>query len=428
MTSTRNAAKRLNFTVAALKALPLPPEGKRDTYHDTKEPGLQIRVGPTGRMQFSVLKRVKNGPPGRITLGAFPDLTIEQARAKAIQIKNAIALGQDPAAILREKRSELTLGAAFEWYIEHHATPQGLKTIPIMRGNFERYLGAIPDAPRKKHGRERSKSPGSVNWENKRLSDIKPTHVAELKTSLAMKSGRAAANHALKLLRTVFNVLKKARMFDGENPAAECGVLKIQSRDRYLKKDELPRLFKVLESTTNVAIRDYILLSILTGARKNNVLAMRWHDIDFDRMEWRIPDTKNGEPLVVQLPEQAITILNGRRGDDDQWVFPGQGRTGHMQSPKRGVKSILEQAGIDNLRIHDLRRTLGSWQAITGSSLVIIGKSLGHKSVAATQIYARLSEDPVRESVERAAAAMLSASVAPDNPKAPLPPEVQDTK
>ncbi|HJU99307.1 MAG TPA: site-specific integrase [Burkholderiaceae bacterium] len=428
MTSARNAAKRLNFTVAALKALPLPPEGKRDTYHDTKEPGLQIRVGPTGRMQFSVLKRVKNGPPGRITLGAFPDLTIEQARAKAIQIKNAIALGQDPAATLREKRSELTLGAAFEWYIEHHATPQGLKTIPIMRGNFERYLGAIPDAPRKKHGRERSKSPGSVNWENKRLSDIKPTHVAELKTSLAMKSGRAAANHALKLLRTVFNVLKKARMFDGENPAADCGVLTIQSRDRYLKKDELPRLFKVLESATNVAIRDYILLSILTGARKNNVLTMRWHDIDFDRKEWRIPDTKNGEPLVVQLPEQAIVILDGRRGGDDQWVFPGRGRTGHMLSPKRGVKSILEQAGIDNLRIHDLRRTLGSWQAITGSSLVIIGKSLGHKSVAATQIYARLSADPVRESVERAAAAMLSASVIPDNTKVPLPPEVQDTK
>jgi hypothetical protein len=128
---------RINFTVAALKAIPPAQAGKRVTYHDVREPGLQLRVGPTGKKQFSVFKRTKNGGPERITIGAFPDVTIEQARAKALQVRNAIAQGLNPADSLREKRGEMTLGEAFEWYMEHHATPQGLKTADAMRGNFE---------------------------------------------------------------------------------------------------------------------------------------------------------------------------------------------------------------------------------------------------------------------------------------------------
>jgi integrase len=146
---------------------------------------------------------------------------------------------------------------------------------------------------------------------------------------------------------------------------------------------------------------------------------MQWKEIDFDRREWTIPNTKNGDPVIVQLPLEAIEILRSRMpaelsanltlADTDSWVFPGKGKSGHLQSPKNGVRGILKSAQIDGLTIHDLRRTLGSWQAISGSSLAIIGKSLGHKSLAATQIYARLSADPVRESVERATALMMNA-------------------
>ena len=423
MTSTR-----INFTVAALKAIPPAPPGKRVTYHDVREPGLQLRVGPTGKKQFSVFKRTRNGGPERVTIGAFPDVSIEQARAKALQIRNAIAQGLNPAESLREQREEMTLGAAFDWYIEHHAIPQGLKTIDAMRGNFERYLGALPDAPAKKHGRERAKSAGSVDWHNKKLSAIKPAQVAQLRAALAKESGKAAANHALKLLRAIYAQACKAKLFKGENPAAGLGTLKIESRDRFLQKDELPRLFKALAETSDTQLRDYVLLSILTGARKSNVLSMAWADIDFDRRVRRIPDTKNGSPVLVQLPDVAMATLQQRRNNDSVWVFPGRGKSGHMESPKKGVKSLMTRAGITNLRIHDLRRTLGSWQAITGASLAIIGKSLGHKSVDATLIYARLSADPVRESVERATAAMMAAGAVPPhnetinslNPKVPV--------
>jgi integrase len=406
---------RINFTVAALRAIPPASPGKRVTYHDVREPGLQLRVGPTGKKQFSVFKRTKNGGPERITIGAFPDVTIEQARAKALQVRNAIAQGLNPAESLREHREEMTLGQAFDWYIEHHAVPQGLKTIDAMRGNFERYLGAVPVAAAKKHGRQRVKSAGSVDWHKKKLSAIKPAHVAQLRASLAKESGKAAANHALKLLRSIYAQVCKAKLFKGENPAAGLGTLKIESRDRFLQKDELPRLFQALAETSDTQLRDYVLLSILTGARKSNVLAMAWADIDFDRRVWRIPDSKNGSPVLVQLPDVAMATLKQRRNNDSEWVFPGRGKSGHMESPKKGVKSLMDRASITNLRIHDLRRTLGSWQAITGASLAIIGKSLGHKSVDATLIYARLSADPVRDSVEKATSAILAAATAVHN-------------
>lgn len=400
---------RINFTKKNLDAIPLPAPGARLTYHDTREPGLQVRVGASGKKQFCVFKRTKNGGPERITLGTFPDVTIEQARAKAIEIKNAMAQGVSPAARLREKRNELTFGQAFERYIEHHAIPEGLKTIDNMRGDFERYLGQIPNEPVKKHGKVRVKSVGSVNWQNKKLSTIQKRDVVHLRTALAKGSGDAAANHAVKLVRVIFNKLIEWEDFGGPNPAATVKILTIKSRERFLQKDELPRLFAALATTDNRTIRDYVLLSILTGARKANVMAMRFDAVDFDRAEWRISDTKNGDPLIVQLPAEAVDILRARRTDSSTWVFPGRGKSGHMQSPKRGVTTILDDACIADLRIHDLRRTLGSWQAITGSSLAIIGKSLGHKSVAATQIYARLSADPVRDSVARATAAMLDA-------------------
>jgi integrase len=108
---------------------------------------------------------------------------------------------------------------------------------------------------------------------------------------------------------------------------------------------------------------------------------------------------------------QAIEILNDRRAKtNSEWVFPSDGSaSGHLADPKKAWQRILARAEIKDLRIHDLRRSLGSWQASTGASGYVIGKSLGHKSQQATQIYARLNLDPVRESVERATQAMMAA-------------------
>lgn len=121
----------------------------------------------------------------------------------------------------------------------------------------------------------------------------------------------------------------------------------------------------------------------------------------------------------MTLSPEAVTILEARKEAAENgavFVFPGTGASGHIEEPKKAVIRVMERAGIpygrktaDGVTLHDLRRTLGSWQAKKGASLAIIGKSLNHKSQQATAIYARLDLDPVGASVNTATAVMMEA-------------------
>ncbi len=139
---------------------------------------------------------------------------------------------------------------------------------------------------------------------------------------------------------------------------------------------------------------------------------MKWAHINFDRKVWVIPneETKTDEDYEIPLVQAALDILERRRKNLNPFVFPGTGKKGHFSDPKKAWKRILTKARIENLRIHDLRRSLGSWQAATGANLSIIGKTLSHKNVSTTAIYAQLSIDPVREAMNKATDAMFSAS------------------
>ena len=140
---------------------------------------------------------------------------------------------------------------------------------------------------------------------------------------------------------------------------------------------------------------------------------MKWEDIDWNNKVWNIlhTESKNKEKLTIILSAHAINILAKRTNNDSIYVFSSTGKTGHIVEPKSAWKRILKRANIEDLRIHDLRRTLGSYQAIQGASSIIIGKSLGHKSQQATAIYSRLNLDPVRESVESANDLIFNADI-----------------
>jgi integrase len=184
-----------------------------------------------------------------------------------------------------------------------------------------------------------------------------------------------------------------------------------RSRDRFLGPAELKRFFAALKVEQEVH-RDFYSLAILTDARRGNLETMRWADVDFVTSVWRIPETKAGVPVVVPLSDPAMAILRrrhaARKGTD--WVFACDNKHGHVKNCREVWESIIATAKLSDLRPHDLRRTLGSWQAISGSSLPVIGKSLGHTSQRATMVYARLSNDAVRQSVERATDAILAAA------------------
>ena len=384
-------ATKINFTKSFIEGIPLPKAGNRVDYQDTKVVGLYLRVTASGIKTFSILRRI-NRKLERISLGRFPEVSVEQARRKAMEIGSAIANGNNPAEIKRGEKAELTLGELFDEYIEHHAKPKDIKTVSDMQENFRRYL-----------------SP----WQSRKLSTITKSDVNKRHAELGKDVGAHTANRTFELMSAIWNKGLAWDLTKIPNPVIGLEKFKLQSRDRFIQGDELPRFFQALGEESNEAMRDYFLLSLLTGARQANVLSMRWKDVNLNRAEWRIQETKNGTPQTVTLPPEALGILRGRQPKEskDVFVFPSHrgSESGHLQNPKKAWRRLLLRAGLEDLRIHDLRRTLGSWQAMTGSSLPIIGKSLNHKDSKSTAIYARMNLDPVRASVNTAVSAMLEA-------------------
>lgn len=380
-----------NFTKPKLESLPCPESGERVTYHDSHKnaAGLQLRHTSTAKA-FFIQKRI-DGKPERMTIGHFPDVSIENARKEAARLTALIADGINPNNDVRALKTETTLQELFNNFLEHRRNRRGAylseRTKQGYRYDFGLYLG---------------------KWGNRKLSQFKDTDFGRLHADIG-KNHPVTANRVIALASSLFSYAGEQKLFKGANPAQ--GIRKYQEnkRDRFLQADELPAFFQSLAEEANGTLRDYFLIALLTGARRSNVLAMQWREVNLDRAEWRIPVTKNGTAQTVTLSPQAVEILKGRIGCNDVWVFPGTGKTGHIMEPKKAWKRVLERAGIDDLRIHDLRRTLGSWQAKSGASLVIIGKSLNHQSPSTTAIYARLDQDPVRESVNKATDAMMAA-------------------
>ena len=386
------AGIKINFTKATLDTLILPATGKRGVYYDIKTNGLQIRTTSAGVKTFSFFRRIKSGNPERVTLGRYPDMTIEQARRESARINSLMAQGINPNTDVRALKTETTLIELFDDFLEHRRNRKGAylseKTKNNYFSSYNLYLS---------------------KWSNRQLSFFKDTDFDKLHTEIG-KQHHHAANAVIALASSLFGYATDCKLFKGTNPALGIKKFPEPPRARFLQADELPAFFKSLAEESNDITRDFFLISLLTGARRSNVLCMEWDQIHFERAEWHIPKTKNSESQTITLTPEVIEILTARKSCNPIWVFPGIGTTGHLVEPKSAWKRVLKRAGITNARIHDLRRTLGSWQAKTGSSLIIIGKSLNHKSHRTTAIYARLDLDPVRASVERATGAMFIAA------------------
>jgi integrase len=389
----RKTTTRINFTKKALEALPVPPQ-RRAVYRDSQTRGLGVMLQPTGHRAFFWFRKIRGRPTWK-TIGLFPDLSIDQARARAAELNAALAswkardyCGDDP--IIR--RRHVTLGFVLNDYVEKRLSVHAkdpIRAISYIRWQFNTYL---------------------ASWRDRKLGEIRRVDVRDLHAKIGESHGKITANRLIQCLRTFFNWALKSELWSGENPARGISLYPESSRTRFVQPDELPKLFKALSEENNLDLRDFVLLALFTGARRSNVFAMRWEQLDLKRGLWSIPHPKNRMPYIVPLTDEALEILKQRRVfGSPEWVFPSGGQAGHIGDVKRSWRQLLKRAQINSLRIHDLRRTLGSWQAGVGVSLPIIGKTLGHQSSDATEIYARLHLEPVRNAIRTATAAMLSA-------------------
>lgn len=393
---------RFKFTDAKLKALPTTKT--RVTYYDTDFKALSLRVSPTGTKSFCVFRRI-HGNPERITLGQFPGLKTGEARQQAARVLASIQVGDNPAAVRRANREELTLDTLFD---EYCAAMQGTKR--SLNTDVTRYRVWIKPIC------------GGL-----KLSRIGPDHAKKIIARGGVEQSGTTSNRALALLQSLFGWGVR-QGYCVANPVKGVQRHREVSRERFLMPHELPEFFAALASEPDESFRDFILLALLTGQRRENVMGMLWTSINLDLGEWRIARTKNGSAHLVPLVPEAVEILRDRsKYRSNQFVFPAQTKTGCMQWPYPKWHRLCARAGLENLRIHDLRRSLASWQARCGASLAIIGKTLNHKTAATTMIYSRLDLDPIREAMEKATSAMFSQNKVESTETKPAP-QQEDSK
>jgi integrase len=378
-----NRKTAIKLTKRVLDATRCPDTGQI-FLRDADIPGFGVRLTKSGKT-FILEKRI-HGQMRRITIGAYGPLTLEKARERAIGLTHDIIQGRDPAQARQEKRQEPTWGELSALYLERHGPRK--RTAWNDRNMLNCYF---------------------EGWVHRRLSSLTRKDVALLHGQLGEKAPYAA-NRVVALVRKMFNLARLWGVYTSDNPATGIESFPEEKRDRFVQPHELPKLFEALHAEPNPYVKTALLVALLTGARRGEVLAMRWADVDLRQAIWRIPDTKARRPHWLPLPQPAVTLLQALpQVYDNPYVFPGRDARGHLVNISKAWARIRTHAGLADVRIHDLRRTLGSWLAASGASLPLIGKALNHSQVSTTAIYARLSLDPVRTALENNAQRMLSA-------------------
>jgi integrase len=365
---------------------------------DTRVQGLGLRIRPSGAKTYIYYRRLpdNNESPRKICqikIGRFEDVKLDQARAKATELNYLVGQGKDPSLA---PEPGMTYGELFTRYIDEYAKLHTV-TWEEAKKNHARHFG---------------------QFHNRAISAITREQVKNWQGALARSSGKHAANRNFNTMRAVFTWGLSNGLIAGDNPCTGMKSFKTTARERFIQPgDEFKRFATALDAEENITIRDFFWMCLFTGARCSNVLSMEWNQINMELHQWRIPVTKNGDSQIIPLTMNAMKILRERQSHPDahpRWVFPSDRKgwktrdKGHLVSPRKAFKRIIDRAGIKDLRIHDLRRTAGSYMAIQNVSTTIIGKALGHKSSQATAIYARLSQDPVRQAMENAQAALCN--------------------
>jgi integrase len=371
----------VKLTKRIIEAAALPAEGQV-FLRDTVQPGFAVRVTPTKRT-FILECRVY-GRSRRITLGRYGPLTVEEARKEAIKKAAEIAAGGDPTEARRAARAAVTWGDLEARYRTDWLPRK--RNVRNDRSMLDTKLAA---------------------WRARPLVTITRAEIITLHGSI----GRAhpyRANRLIALIRKMYNLAELWGLHPGPNPCKGIPLFPEKKRDRFVTPAELPRLWRALEEEPNPFLRAVFLLALLTGARSGEVLAMKWEELDLVRGVWRIPNTKAGRPHYIPLARPALEELKRLpRLHDNPYVFPGRGGRGHLTKLATAWRAIRTKAGIADVRVHDLRRTLGSWLAASGASLPLIGKVLNHSQPSTTAIYARLDLEPVRGVLEANADRML---------------------
>lgn len=337
-------------------------------YWDTTLHGLGLRVFKGGRRSYVCAYRVHRRK--RIaTLGRADVLTLEDARRKAMRYLGKVADDTDPQHDADELAKSLTVAALAKLYVSNHAKKKK-KTWQNDEGLLNNLL--VPKC-------------GQLLAVTIRTPDIERIHMAKGAVH------PYAANHFVGVVRKMFNWAKAAGYVPYEMPNPGVGIVRFPThkRRRFVTASEMPRLLAAVEQEDNEFARHAIWLLLLAGLRKGELLRAKWADVDWDFRTLFVGLTKNGDPVLAPMSDAAIERLRMiPRLADNEHIICGAKTGSHLAYLSSAWRRIRKAAGLDDLRLHDLRRTVGSWLVQGGESLHLVGQVLNHRDTKTTAGYA----------------------------------------
>lgn len=371
--STPVSAIPVRITKSVVDRLNAPVVGQTFT-RDSELKGFAVRITTSGAKSFVLEKRI-DGKVKRLTLGRYPELTVEQARREAHKLLGQIAVGNNPIAEKKQKELQATtLQKAFDDFL---LARKSLK--PRTLYDYKRLMKvAFPD------------------WQSKALVDISKEMIAKRHTKIGAEHGEAYANLSMRFLRALFN-FSMAQYEDcsgnsilRENPVARLtqtrAWYRVERRQTIIKAHQLNRWYQGVMSLKNgnssqqsVLVADYLLFLLFTGLRRQEAATLKWSDIDFSGLSFTIRDTKNRQPLTLPLTDFLYKLLQHRQAAaSSDYVFGGNGKSGYLVEPRNQVQKVIEASEV-SFTLHDLRRSYITIAESIDISAYAIKRLVNHK-------------------------------------------------
>ena len=391
----------MKFTKKNLESIK--PTDKRQVFFDDDHPGLAVRVNETGRISFYYTYRAGKGRAAIkkwVHIGAYPAWTPENARQKAKALAAQVILGGDPADALKSAKNTLTVADAIQTFLEQHVS------VKLKPASQRLYKGIINNNIIPPLGKMK-------------IDEVSHKEVAKLHYDL--REAPYMANRTAAVLSKFFNWCEKNGYRErNSNPAEDLEKYKEHKRMEFLQIADIEALGQALTALEVLGKVSFmpaaaLRLLLLTGARLEEILSLKWSYLDLEASLARLPDSKTGFK-VLHLPLLAVEILMSLPMFNSEYVFPSDSKSGHLTSLRKPWAAVCTQAGLSGWRLHDLRHAFASAAVNSGASLPMIGALLGHKNSSTTARYAHVAVNPAHKIAQDTGAEISKAlNSAPQN-------------